>query len=84
MPGTMAVPGTGSEATVVTQQIPGVIPTPIQASSQQKVARPDRLEVGPPQLLLSLPPPTPSRCAWMMYLGTWEPTFVDTCWDGTV
>ncbi|XP_048246526.1 muscleblind-like protein 2a isoform X2 [Haliotis asinina] len=45
MPGTMAVPGTGSEATVVTQQIPGVIPTPIQASSQQKVARPDRLEV---------------------------------------
>ncbi|XP_071086211.1 protein muscleblind-like isoform X2 [Haliotis cracherodii] len=44
MPGTMAVPGTGSEATVVTQQIPGVIPTPIQASSQQKVARPDRLE----------------------------------------
>lgn len=44
MPATMAVSG-GTEGTMVTQQLPGVISTSIAATKTS--ARPDRLEVGP-------------------------------------
>ncbi|KAL5004433.1 hypothetical protein ScPMuIL_017889 [Solemya velum] len=43
---TMTLQGTGNEAQIMNQQIPGVISTGIpQVSAQQKVTRPDRLEV---------------------------------------
>ncbi|XP_036367045.1 muscleblind-like protein 1 isoform X3 [Octopus sinensis] len=42
---TVPVAGTGSEATVVSTQVPGVLPTGIPGTAQQKVTRADRLEV---------------------------------------
>jgi len=41
---TMPVAGTGSEATVVSTQVPGVVPTAMPGTAQQKVTRADRLE----------------------------------------
>ncbi|GAB1605565.1 muscleblind 1 isoform X1, partial [Argonauta hians] len=41
---TVPVAGTGSEATVVSTQVPGVLPTGIPGTAQQKVTRTDRLE----------------------------------------
>ncbi|XP_025080213.1 muscleblind-like protein 2a isoform X9 [Pomacea canaliculata] len=52
MPATMAVSG-GTEGTMVTQQLPGVISTSIAATKTS--ARPDRLEAAP-QLGLQVPP----------------------------
>ncbi|XP_036367054.1 protein muscleblind isoform X12 [Octopus sinensis] len=43
---TVPVAGTGSEATVVSTQVPGVLPTGIPGTAQQKVTRADRLEGG--------------------------------------
>lgn len=42
---TVPVAGTGSEATVVSTQVPGVVPTAMPGTAQQKVTRADRLEV---------------------------------------
>lgn len=41
---TVPVAGTGSEATVVSTQVPGVVPTAMPGTAQQKVTRADRLE----------------------------------------
>ena len=44
----VAVPSTGVDGTIVSQPLPGVIPTALTtvAATQQKLARADRLEVG--------------------------------------